>query len=155
MVLLLPVDHAQMSCPACGAAFWKFKPRRDDSGWIELPPIKDVAALRVGASTCQIEGEYVPVVDFNLAAEDGVYFAHHVLLWRDLSVTIKTLPLKGAMRRMLAGLPVVMTEASGPGHIAFSCDVPGEDRLPFRCGEANRCTCANTRLSAATRASRI
>jgi uncharacterized protein (AIM24 family) len=131
-----PVDHAQMSCPACGAAL-KFHPRRDDSGWIELPAIKDMARLRVGASTCQIEGEYVPVVDFNLAAGDGVYFAHHVLLWRDLSVNIETLPIKGAARRLFAGLPVVMTEASGPGHIAFSCDVPGEAvAIPLQRGQS-------------------
>jgi len=117
--------HGQMNCPACGAPL-KFKPRRDDSGWIELPPIADMARLRIGASTCQIEGEYVPVCDFNLARGDAVYFAHHTMLWRDLSVTLQTLPLKGAMRRMLSGMPIVMTEAVGPGHIAFSADVPGE-----------------------------
>ncbi len=129
-------DHAQMSCPACGAAL-KFKPRRDDSGWVELPPIKDMARLRIGASTCQIEGEYVPVVDFNLAAGDGVYFAHHVMLWRDVGVRMQTMPLKGALRRFVSGLPVVMTEASGPGHIAFSSDIPGEIvAIPLQPGQS-------------------
>ena len=83
--------------------------------------------LRIGDCTCQIEGTYVPVADFNLsAADDWVYFAHHVLLWKDPQVEIRRMPLKGAFRRMLSGLPVVMTEARGPGHVAFSRDEPGE-----------------------------
>jgi uncharacterized protein (AIM24 family) len=128
--------HAQLTCPSCGAPL-KLKPKSDDSGWIELPPIQDMARLRIGASTCQIEGEYVPVCDFNLAEGDGVYFGHHTLLWRDPSVTLQTMPLKGAVGRMLAGMPIVMTEAVGPGHIAFSADVPGEVvALPLRRGQS-------------------
>jgi uncharacterized protein (AIM24 family) len=95
-----------------------------------------MARLRVGASTCQIEGIYVPVADFNLAAGDGVYFAHHVLLWKDPQVQIKRMPLQGAFTRAIAGLPVVMTEAHGPGHIAFSRDEPGEMiALPLQPGQ--------------------
>lgn len=119
------VGHEQLSCPACGAAL-EFVPRRDDSGWVELPPIRDMARLRVGASTCQIEGTYVPVADFNLAEGDGVYFAHHVLLWRDPGVLVGVRTLPGVLNRALCGVPVVMTEAAGPGHIAFSFDEPGE-----------------------------
>ena len=108
-----------------------------DSGWTELPPIKDMARLRVGSSTCQIEGIYVPVADFNLAAGDSVYFAHHVLLWKDPQVEIKRMPLSGAFTRMLAGLPLVMTAAHGPGHIAFSRDEPGEMiALPLQPGQS-------------------
>jgi uncharacterized protein (AIM24 family) len=85
-----------------------------------------MARLQVGASTCQIEGIYVPVADFNLAPGDRVYFAHHVLLWKDPQVQVKRMPLDGAFARAMAGMPVVMTEAHGPGHIAFSRDEPGE-----------------------------
>jgi uncharacterized protein (AIM24 family) len=119
------IDTSYLSCPGCGATVERSK-RPTNSGWIELPPIKDMARLRVGSSTCQIEGIYVPVADFNLAAGDSVYFAHHVLLWKDIQVEMKRMPLAGAFTRMLAGLPVVMTEAHGPGHIAFSRDEPGE-----------------------------
>jgi uncharacterized protein (AIM24 family) len=66
------------------------------------------------------------VADMKLAAEDSVYFTHHVLLWKDPQVNITTLPLKGAWKRMLAGMPLIMTQAQGPGHIAFSKDDPGE-----------------------------
>ena len=45
-----------------------------------------MAKLQFGNSSCQIEGTYVPVADMNLAAGDGVYFAHHVLLWKDPQV---------------------------------------------------------------------
>ena len=96
------------------------------SGWVQLPGRKDMAKLQFGDSFCQIEGLYVPVADFNLAPGDSVYFAHHVLLWKDPQVNITTMPLAGAWKRMFAGMPLIMTQAQGPGHIAFSRDAPGE-----------------------------
>jgi uncharacterized protein (AIM24 family) len=62
----------------------------------------------------------------NLAAGDSVYFTHHVLLWKDPQVNITVMSLKGGWKRMFAGLPLIMTQAEGPGHIAFSKDDPGE-----------------------------
>ena len=91
-----------------------------------MPARKDMAKLQIGNSSCQIEGLYVPVADMNLAAGYSVYFAHHVLLWKDPQVTITNMSLKGAWKRMFAGLPLIMTQAEGPGHIAFSKDDPGE-----------------------------
>ena len=96
------------------------------SGWLQLPGRKDMAKLQFGQSTCQIEGIYVPVADIRLAAGDSVYFAHHVLLWKDPATNIATMPLKGAWKRMFAGMPLIMTQAEGPGHVAFSRDAPGE-----------------------------
>ena len=73
----------------------------------------------------------------NLAADDSVYFTHHVLLWKDPQVNITTMPLKGAWKRMLAGMPLIMTQAQGPGHIAFSRDAPGElMALPIQPGQS-------------------
>lgn len=95
-------------------------------GWTEMPPIPDMARLQFGRSACQIEGTYVPVADMNLAAGEAIYFAHHVILWKDPQVAVTLLPLAGAFKRMLAGLPILMTQAAGPGHIAFSSDRPGE-----------------------------
>lgn len=85
-----------------------------------------MAKLQFGNSFCQIEGKYVPVADFNLAADGHVYFTHHVLLWKDPGVNISTMSMAGAWKRLFAGLPLVMTQAHGPGHIAFSHDAPGE-----------------------------
>ena len=96
-----------------------------------------MAKLQFGNSFCQIEGTYVPVADMNLAPEDMIYFAHHVLLWKDPQVTITTMSLKGAWKRLLSGMPLVMTQAQGPGHIAFSRDAPGEMiALPLQPGQA-------------------
>jgi uncharacterized protein (AIM24 family) len=45
--------------------------------------------------------------------------------------------MKGAWKRMLAGMPLIMTQAEGPGHIAFSRDAPGElVALPLQPGQA-------------------
>jgi uncharacterized protein (AIM24 family) len=119
------LDASQSACPRCGAAVRR-APARAASGWTELPPRKDMAKLQFGHSSCQIEGLYVPVADMNLAAGDRVYFTHHVLLWKDPQVNITAMSLKGGWKRMFAGLPLIMTQAEGPGHIAFSKDDPGE-----------------------------
>jgi len=119
------VTGSDASCPRCGAAL-----RADrvvtESGWAELPGRKDMAKLHFGNSSCQIEGVYVPVADVNLAAGESVYFTHHVLLWKDPQVNVTTMSLAGAWKRMFAGMPLIMMQAEGPGHIAFSKDDPGE-----------------------------
>jgi uncharacterized protein (AIM24 family) len=129
-------DGSQLSCPACGATI-DVRAAVTDSGWSEMPGRKDMAKLQFGNSFCQIEGAYVPVADFNLAPEDSVYFAHHVLLWKDPQVNVTAMSLKGGWKRLLAGMPLVMTQAQGPGHIAFSRDAPGETiALPLQPGQA-------------------
>jgi uncharacterized protein (AIM24 family) len=114
-----------VSCPTCGAPV-DVRDQVSRSGWYELPAVPDMARLQFGRSYCQIEGAYVPVADFNLAAEDGVYFTHHLLLWKDASVSIAPMAMAGGWSRLFAGLPLIMTDARGPGHVAFSRDAPGE-----------------------------
>jgi uncharacterized protein (AIM24 family) len=129
------IEGAQSTCPRCGAALGA-PVAITDSGWAQLPARKDMAKLQFGNSFCQIEGTYVPIADMNLAAGDGVYFAHHVLLWKDPQVNITTMPLSGGWKRLFAGLPLIMTQAEGPGHIAFSMDNPGElIALPLQAGQ--------------------
>ena len=129
-------DGTRLSCPGCGATV-NVKDIVTDSGWTEAPGRKDMAVLQFGSSYCQIEGKYVPVADMNLSKDDSVYFAHHVLLWKEPQVNITNMPIKGAWKRMMAGLPVIMTQAHGPGHIAFSRDVPGETvALPIQPGNS-------------------
>lgn len=96
-----------------------------------------MAKLQFGNSSCRIEGLYVPAAEMNLAPEDSVYFSHHVLLWMDAQVRISTMSMKGGWKRMFAGLPLIMAQAQGPGHIAFSKDEPGElIALPLQAGQA-------------------
>lgn len=129
-------DGTALSCPGCGSPI-DVRSIVSPAHWSEAPAQKDMAKLKFGGSICQIEGTYVPVADLQLAAGDGVYFAHHVLLWMDGQVQVGAMPLKGAFKRMLAGMPIVMTEAKGPGRIAFSRDAPGELlALPLQKGDA-------------------
>lgn len=129
-------DGTTLNCPACGASL-DVRLTVTESGWSEAPGRHDMAKIQLGNSTLQIEGAYVPAADYNLAAGDTVYFTHHVLLWQDPQVTISVMSLKGGWKRMFAGLPLIMTQATGPGHIAFSHDAPGElITVPIQPGQA-------------------
>ncbi|HEV3232013.1 MAG TPA: AIM24 family protein [Candidatus Dormibacteraeota bacterium] len=129
-------DGSTGACPGCGAPV-DVRATASQSGWYELPPIKDMARIQCGRSTVQVEGLYVPVADFNLAAGDSVYFTHHLLLWRDAATTVSTMSMRGGWKRMFAGLPLIMTQAAGPGHVAFSKDQAGEMvALPLQPGQA-------------------
>lgn len=74
--------------------------------------------------TYHIEGELVPVLALQLDRMP-VFFEHHILLWKDPQMDIRLKPLAGAFKRMLAGMPIFMTEVLGPGNIAFSRDGAG------------------------------
>jgi uncharacterized protein (AIM24 family) len=111
--------------------------RTTSSGWTELPAIADMASIQLGHSSAQILGKLVPVAETTLAAGDGMYFPGQNLLWQEPQVRVSSLPLKGAWKRMRAGLPVVMLQAEGPGRIAFSHDSPGEMlAVPLQPGQA-------------------
>ena len=129
-------DGTQLSCPGCGVSIDVSK-TVTRSGWIEMPGRRDMAKIQFGNSHLQIEGEFVPVADFALAQGDGVYFTHHVLLWTEPQVKISSMGLKGGWKRLFAGMPLIMTQAEGPGHIAFSQDQSGElIALPIQPGGA-------------------
>jgi len=78
-----------------------------------------------GGVTYHIEGQLVPVLHLELS-NTPIYFEHHILLWKDPQVAIELKPMRGALKRMLAGMPVFMTSARGPGRIAFSRDGAGQ-----------------------------
>jgi uncharacterized protein (AIM24 family) len=134
------------------------------SGWQEQPPIKDMARIQFGQSSCQIEGTYVPSADFKLAgpagaaespagavespagagdspagagqSADWIYFSHHHVLWIEPTVQLQAMPMEAGWNRVRAGLPLVMLAASGPGHIALSDDAPGEVvAIPLQAGQ--------------------
>lgn len=79
-----------------------------------------------GDLSLRIEGELVPVVDVNLGTQQSVYFEHHILLWKHPNVRLGIKGLKGAVKRYFAGLQVFISEAHGPGNIAFSREAPGQ-----------------------------
>jgi uncharacterized protein (AIM24 family) len=113
------------SCPTCGAAL-DIKQAVTRSGWVQQPPIKDMARIQFGQSRVQIEGKYVPVADFTLAGQEWIYFSHHAVLWLDPAIRLSNTSLAGGWNRMLSGLPLIMVEAHGPGRIALSGDDAGE-----------------------------
>lgn len=74
--------------------------------------------------TYHLDGELVPVLTVELTGIP-VYFEHHVLLWKDTQTQIGVKQLAGAFKRVMSGMPIFMTEAHGPGRIAFSRDGVG------------------------------
>jgi uncharacterized protein (AIM24 family) len=77
-----------------------------------------------GGVTYQIDGELVPVLSIDVS-QRPVFFEHHILLFKTPTVSIGLRPMKGAIKRIMAGMQIFITEASGNGVIAFSRDGPG------------------------------
>lgn len=77
-----------------------------------------------GGVTYHLDGELVPVLTVDVS-RTPVYFEHHILLWKNPKVRVSLRPVRGALKRMIAGMQIFVTEASGPGHIAFSRDGAG------------------------------
>jgi uncharacterized protein (AIM24 family) len=95
-----------------------------------------IANETFGGVTYHIEGELVPVLHLELSSMP-IYFEHHILLWKDPRVEIEIKTMRGALKRMLAGMPIFMTSARGPGRIAFSRDGAGQVfALHLRPGES-------------------
>src|SRR5262249_10296421 len=118
-------EKSAVSCRACGAPL-DIKNLVSESGWREAPRIKDMTEIRFGQSSCQVEGEIVPVAEINLGAGDSIFFEHHVLLWKDDNTQMSVMTLQGGVSRVLAGMPFVISVATGPGRVAFSRDATGE-----------------------------
>jgi uncharacterized protein (AIM24 family) len=113
------------SCSACGAPL-DIKNLVTDSGWREAPRLRDMTEIHFGASTCQVEGEVVPVAEIALGANDAIFFEHHTMLWKDETTRLSVMSLGGGIKRLFAGMPFVISVANGPGRIAFSRDATGE-----------------------------
>ena len=82
--------------------------------------------LRIADMTISVDGELVPVVDIMLGNQLTIYFEHHILLWKHPGVQIGFKSIKGAAKRFFAGLQIFISEAQGPGNIAFSRDSVGQ-----------------------------
>ncbi len=120
----LESDGSGAACSHCGAPV-DVRARVSSSGWIQQPPIDSTARLRFSHSSCQIKGSYVPVAELKLDQADSVYFAHHGLLHTGPSVEFDLKRMPDGWQRSIAGLPVYVMTASGPGYLAISADKPG------------------------------
>src|SRR5260370_3712493 len=118
-------DKAALACRACGAPL-DIRNLVSESGWREAPRIRDMTEIQFSSSTCQVEGEIVPVAEINLGPGDSIFFEHHVMLWKDESVAMTVMQLGGGLKRAFAGMPFIISVATGPGRIAFSRDATGE-----------------------------
>ena len=72
-----------------------------------------------------LDGELVPMLTVEMPPGGAVYFEHHVLLWKHPGVEVGLRPMQGTFKRMMAGMQIFVTEARGPGQIAFSRDGAG------------------------------
>ena len=91
---------------------------------IPQPVVKNVKDESYAGVTYHLLGELVPVLQVELN-QVPIYFVHHILLWKDPIVQVGIKNLKGVFRRMVSGMPILMTQAKGPGNIAFSFDAVG------------------------------
>ena len=82
--------------------------------------------ITIGDTTVRVEGELCPVVDIELGPQTGVYFEHHILLWKQPQVRLGFMGLKNAGKRFFAGLQIFISTAQGPGNIAVSREAPGQ-----------------------------
>ena len=57
--------------------------------------------IHFNSSTCQVEGDVVPVAEINLGQGDAIFFEHHVMLWKDERVPLSLMPLSGGIARAL------------------------------------------------------
>src|SRR5215469_7332486 len=72
-------EPKRTSCNTCGAPLDK-KNLVFDSGWAEAPRLRDMTEFKFSNSTCEIEGEIVPVAELALAPGDSGFLEHHVML---------------------------------------------------------------------------
>ncbi len=118
-------ERTALACHTCGAPL-DVRNLVSESGWREAPRIRDMTEIHFGSSTCQVEGEVVPVAEINLGRGDSIFFEHHVMLWKNEEVPLSLLQISGGLKRAFAGMPFLISVATGPGRIAFSRDATGE-----------------------------
>lgn len=122
--------HAQSpgtarSCDRCGAPL-DVKDTVTDAGWRQAPRLRDLTEFHWSASSLQVDAGAVPVVEIKLGTGDSVFFEHYAMLWKDETVPMSVMNMPGGMKRMLSGMPFVLSVAHGAGRVAFSRDAPGE-----------------------------
>jgi len=113
------------SCDRCGAPL-DIRDSVTEGGWRQAPQIRDLTEIQSGSSVYQLDGTVVPIAEVNLGEGERVFFEHHVMLWKDEHTAMSVMDMPGGAKRILAGMPFVLSVATGPGRVAFSRDAPGE-----------------------------
>src|SRR6202451_3848055 len=90
-------EKAAPACHTCGAPL-DIRNLVSESGWREAPRIRDMTEIHFGSSTCQVEGEVVPVAEINLGPGDSIFFEHHVMLWKEESVAMSVMQTPGGAK---------------------------------------------------------
>jgi len=112
-------------CPACEFPSIYHVDHSVPAEFRHIPTGGPGATGRIMDMVYHIEGAFVPVLRFDLH-HYKIYFEHHVLLWKDEPVDISARAMPGIGSRIIAGLPIFLTQARGPGRIAFSRDGVGQ-----------------------------
>jgi uncharacterized protein (AIM24 family) len=113
------------ACQACGAPL-DIRNVVNAAGWRAAPRLRDMTEIHFGNSTCQVEGEIVPVAEIGLGEGDAVYFEPDALVWKEDSVLLTVMPFQAIQNRFRAGQPYALSLAYGLGRVAFSRDEAGE-----------------------------
>jgi uncharacterized protein (AIM24 family) len=97
------------------------------------PPAPDLAdvvtsrdVLQVGDVSIEVEGGLVPIANVHLGGVYSIYFEHHILLWKQPTVSISVRGRQGMARRFFAGMPIFLSEARGHGNVALSRESVGQ-----------------------------
>jgi uncharacterized protein (AIM24 family) len=120
-----PLPDGARFCPSCGAP----APAPVNVGAYTEPVGESdnpKEPMRIGDTVVRVEGELVPVVDIELGPRTGVYFEHHILLWKQPQVRLGFMGLQNAGKRFFAGLQIFISTAEGPGNVAMSREAPGQ-----------------------------
>ncbi|MCL5972658.1 MAG: AIM24 family protein [Firmicutes bacterium] len=74
----------------------------------------------------RIRGGLAPVVEWEMDDSFELFFEHYVLMYRDPQVVVSGSIPKGALKRMIGNMPVILAKAHGQGRLALGRSVPGE-----------------------------
>ena len=135
-------EKTALTCRACGAPL-DIRNLVSESGWREAPRLRDMTEFSFSSSTCQVEGEIVPVAEIHLGVNDSVFFEHHIMLWKDDNVPLTVLQLPGGLKRAFAGMPFIISVEQGRAASRFRATIRASWWC-CRCIPAWRLTRANT-----------
>ncbi len=74
----------------------------------------------------RIRGGIAPVVEWDMDGSYALFFEHYVLMYRDPAVAVSGSIPKGAMKRVIGNMPIVLAKAQGSGRLALGRSAPGE-----------------------------
>jgi uncharacterized protein (AIM24 family) len=118
-------------CQICGAALPVLPPGPPQHPVLPAAPdpadiVTNREVLQVGDISIEVEGGLVPIANVHLGGTYTIYFEHHILLWKQQTVSISVRGRQGMARRFFAGMPILLSEARGTGNIALSRESVGQ-----------------------------